>query len=290
MMSAVVGLGEILWDVLPGGRRLGGAPANFAYHAGSLGAVGSVVSCVGDDELGRDILDRLGALGLDASCVAIDPGHATGIVDVEVDAAGVPCYTIREDVAWDHMPFTPAVCGAVSKADAICFGTLCQRAPDSRHTVEQALAAARPGALRVLDLNLRPPFTDHAVILSSLERADVVKLNDEELAVLAELLLLPSGEEAGVRSLRERYSLRVVALTRGSRGSLLYDGDISEHPGVAARVVDTVGAGDAFTAALVIGLLRGLSLDVINAAANRLAAHVCAHSGATPLPPDQPVF
>jgi fructokinase len=278
----IVGLGEILWDLLPAGKQLGGAPANFAYHAAALGARGAVVSRVGDDALGRDVLERLDGLGLDRSAVSVDREHSTGTVEVRLDAHGVPTYVIREHVAWDFLPASPPALAVCESAAAVCYGTLASRAPVSARSIGELLGATAAGCLRVFDVNLRQSYFGEAVIRRLLALSDVVKLNDAELPVVAELLRLDGPDPA--RRLLERHGLRAVAVTRGGAGSRLYTpGGVSDHPGVAgAAVADTVGAGDAFTAALVLGLLDGHAPDRINAFANRLAAHVCSQPGATP--------
>ena len=284
----IVGIGEVLWDMLPGGKQLGGAPANFAYHAAALGAAAAVVSRVGDDAPGREVLARLEALGVDRRHVGVDPTYPTGRVDVRVDAAGVPEYVIHEPVAWDFLAADEAVLRLAARADAVCFGTLAQRSAVSRAAVQATLSATR-ACLRVFDINLRQQFFSRDLIDQMLRQCDVLKLNDAELPVVAGLLGITADEPgAAVRELIGRYALRVVALTRGGRGSLLAgaDGRTSDHPGApVATVADTVGAGDAFTAALVTGLLAGRDLDQVNAFANRLAAYVCTRSGATPAVP-----
>jgi fructokinase len=289
----IVGVGEILWDMLPGGKQLGGAPANFAYHAKALGADAAVVSRVGDDALGREILSRLDVLGLDRSHVSTDPHHATGRVDVQLDAAGVPEYVIHAPAAWDFIPLDCALPGRAlldlaARADAVCFGSLALRSPRSAETISAFVEATRPG-LRVFDVNLRPPFVDGGVIGRLLPTSQVLKLNDAELPRVATLLGIDGDGPAAIGALFERYPLQVVALTRGPGGSVLYarGGRVSDHPGFPTTVADTVGAGDAFTAALVTGLLRGHALDAINAAANRLAAYVCSQRGATPPIPQE---
>lgn len=281
--SVVIGLGEVLWDLFPEGKQFGGAPANFAYHAKCLGAEGFVVSAVGNDELGREILDRLDALGLNRQFVAVDEAHPTGTVSVELDGAGKPRYVIHENVAWDSIPAMPGLMELAQKADAVCFGSLAQRAAGSRKTIRDFLGATQEGCLRILDINLRQRFYDAKTVIRSLELANVLKLNDEELPVLTRLLKISGGEDDVMDALRDRYDLRVIALTKGAHGSVLIGPDgRSVHAGVAAKVVDTVGAGDAFTAALAVGLLRGLDLDDINDHANHVAAYVCSRPGATP--------
>jgi fructokinase len=299
----IVGIGEVLWDMLPAGKQLGGAPANFAYHANALGARGAVVSRVGDDDPGREILARLDALGVDRSHVSVDPHQPTGTVDVRVDAAGVPTYVIHEGVAWDFLAADDALLDLARRADAVCFGTLAQRSRATRDAIRSFLRATRPSCVRVCDINLRQSYFSRELIEQSLATADVLKLNDGELPVVVETLgieaegaasvrqLLPRYPvQAAVRELFRRFPLRVVALTRGGHGSVLVDraGRVSEHEGLKVETLaDTVGAGDAFTAALVMGLLANRDLDRINAVANRLAAYVCTQPGATPaMPPD----
>lgn len=279
----VVGLGEILWDRLPGGKQLGGAPANFAYHAFMLGANSYVASCVGSDELGREITERLASLKLDQRYIAFDRTHPTGTVDVELDANGKPNFIIQEDVAWDFIPTTPALLDLARRTDAVCFGSLCQRSSVSRNTIRRFLRATRADCLRVFDINLRQRCYSRQIVEDSLKLSKVLKLNDDELPVVAALLGLKGSETSVLEQLTARYGLCLVALTKGEKGSILYTPERSStHPGFRVEVVDSVGAGDAFTAALVMGLLRGDELDRIHAFANRLAAYVCSQRGATP--------
>lgn len=289
----IVGLGEVLWDVLPAGRQLGGAPTNFAYHAAALGARGAVASRVGDDDLGREALGRLDALRVDRRHVGVDRDHPTGTVDVRLDAAGVPRYVIHEHVAWDFLAADDALLDLAARADAVCFGTLAQRSRVSRDAIGAFLRATRDDCLRVFDINLRQSYYDGDVVHDSLSLSGVLKLNEDEVGVVRRLLN-PREQDAGdaesaVAALMRKYPLRLVAVTRGANGSLLCasDGRRSDHAGFRAEpLADTVGAGDAFTAAVVTGLLAGHDLDRINASANRLAAYVCTQHGATPpIPP-----
>jgi fructokinase len=286
--TVIVGLGEILWDLLPEGRQLGGAPANLAFHARALGADAAIASAVGDDPLGREILDRLRGFGFDLRTVAVDRKHPTGTVSVELSPKGIPKFTIHENVAWDFIPWSHALAGLAVRCDAVCFGSLCQRSPVSRQTVRTFVQSVRPEALRVFDINLRQGYYDRETVHALLLESDVFKVSDNELPVVAKLVDLPGAEGAWVDALLDRYPLRCVALTRGSKGSLLAARDgRSVHPGIpAVNIVDTVGAGDAFTASLVMGLLRGKPLDAINEAANRLAAFVCTQHGAMPEVPE----
>jgi fructokinase len=279
----LVGLGELLWDLLPAGRQLGGAPANFAFHAGALGADARVVSRVGDDVLGREARDRLASLGLSTAAIEVDPVRPTGTVGVVLAVDGQPQFTIHEGVAWDALEDTPEARRAVDSADGLCFGTLAQRSPASRAALQRLVAAAPANALRVLDVNLRQHFHSRTILEESLGLANVVKVNDDELARIAEVLGLVGDERTRIAGLAERHGLRCVACTRGARGSLLFSGgEWSEEPGIATRVADTIGAGDAFTAALTLGLLAGWPLATVNARAGQIAAFVCSQPGATP--------
>jgi len=278
-----VGLGEILWDLLPGGRVLGGAPANFAYHAHALGARGVVVSAVGTDDLGREILARLESSGLEAGHIALDTTHPTGTVSVELERGGVPRFTIHEHVAWDYQAFTPAHATLAGRAAAVCFGTLAQRHPSTASTIRKFLDATGPGALRILDINLRQHYYSRDVILESLQRATILKLNDQELPVVCDLLGLPRTEERALQELLSRFDLAMIALTRGAEGSLLLtpSGSSRQRP-APVPVTDSVGAGDAFTAAVALGLLRHRPLEEIHRHASAVASYVCTQPGATP--------
>jgi fructokinase len=284
----VIGVGEILWDMLPAGRQLGGAPANFAFHAQQLGARGAVVSRVGDDALGHEILEKLDAAGVDRRGVGIDPAHPTGVVDVTLDSKGVPTYVIRTGVAWDFIESSPINLELARSADAICFGTLGQRNAQSRSAIGAMLAAAKPGCLRVFDINLRQQYYDAELLDTMLRQSDVLKLNEDELPMLAMRLGIRSIGDHTVAALVDRYPLKQVALTFGAGGAYIYGTDSRcTHPGVKCDVADTVGAGDAFTAALVMGLLAGRPVSWINNFANQLAAYVCSQHGAMPTLPDQ---
>lgn len=296
---AVVGLGEVLWDVFPDGPRFGGAPANFACgvaglagassQSGASGPAGGgradacMVSAVGPDDLGRQAVDRLRGRGVDAAAV-VTVDRPTGQVFVELDAAGHASYRFGADAAWDHLEWSDAAAALAARSAAVCFGTLGQRAAASRHTIRRFVAAVPPACLRVLDVNLRPPFWDAATVLDSLRLADVLKLNHEELPIVADLLGWQGSEAELLSRLVDTYQLRLVALTRGADGAVLLDaaGERSDLPAHPTTVADTVGAGDAFTAALVLGLLDGLPLAAVNAWAGRVAAYVTSQPGGTP--------
>lgn len=279
----IVGIGEILWDMLPEGRRIGGAPANFAFHANKQGIAAAVVSAVGDDTLGREILASLAAWQMDAHYLYVHSGYPTGTVEVRLDAEGVPGYVIHEHVAWDHLPWSDDLAALAPSVQAVCFGTLGQRSPESRATIRQFVQATSPTCLRVCDINLRQSYFDAAILHDSLELATVLKLNHEELPVIAGAFGLSGSPQALLTELRARYQLDLIALTRGPAGSLLLNAQgFSDHPGYPVTVIDTVGAGDAFTASLVVGLLRGDALALLNANANRAAASACQQAGAIP--------
>ena len=274
--------------MLPSGRQCGGAPANFAYHAQCLGANACVVSAVGHDALGRDMLSHLDGLKLDRRYIATDAEHPTGTVDVQLDEHGKPSYVIHMPVAWDFIPTTQDLLALAARSDAICFGSLAQRSAVSRTTIQAVLAAARPQCLKVFDINLRQHYYSEEILRAGFTAADVLKLNDEELPVVAGLFSLQGDEQALLRLLQKEFNFRLVVLTKGAHGSVLMgDRECSVHPGIPAKVIDTVGAGDAFTAAVAVGLLQGRNLDAINDHANRVASFVCGHQGATSCVPPQ---
>lgn len=285
----VVAVGELLWDLLPSGPQFGGAPGNFAHHAASLGAAVSMVSAVGDDDLGHQAIAELKKSNLDLSHVSILPHYPTGAVDVSLDDAGHASYQFRDDEAWDHLPWSEGLQSLAADCDVVCFGSLGQRHAESRATIRKLVEGTSQSALRVFDINLRPPHYDEALIQQSIEMANVLKLNDDELHYIAGLYghhgsELEQGSEVELTiKLVTELSLRLIAVTRGSRGSLLVgEGQISEVDSQPVVVQDTVGAGDSFTAALAIGLHHQLPLDVVNEKACRIAEYVCSHSGATP--------
>ena len=287
MTPKILALGEVLWDLLPDGKQLGGAPANFTYQCRSLGASAALVTRVGDDESGREVLDRFEVLGLPTETVQVDPSWPTGTVDVAIAADGQPRFTIRENVAWDRIAVDEIAQNAARGAHAVCFGSLAQRSVPARSAIRSLVLETRPSALRIFDVNLRPPFIDRDVIAESLILANALKLNDQELPELAAMFGLPQGVRESILELADRFGLKLVALTRGAGGSLLCSaGEWSEDPGRAVTVMDTIGAGDAFTATLVVGRLLGRSLTEINRHANEVAAFVCSRPGGTPMLPE----
>ncbi len=284
----VVGAGEALWDVLPDGDHFGGAPANVALHAAALGAEAWLVSAVGRDERGDAALARLDAAGVERSTVAQLVDHSTGVVRVSLDAAGHPVYEIAAESAWDYVPWSAAVQQAAERADAIAFGSLAQRGSVSRATIRRAVATTRDSSWRLFDVNLRQAYYDAGVLTASLELANAVKLNEAELPVVAQLCgMLTAPPPDQLRALCDRFGLKLAALTRGACGALLVTPDeVCESAAPATVVADTVGAGDAFTAALLIGVLAGRSLDEVSRRANAVASYVCSQPGATPPIPE----
>jgi fructokinase len=268
--------------MLPDGKLLGGAPANFAYHCHALGADAKVLSAIGDDELGREIIDELNARQVNIDYIDTNT-HPTGTVDVLVGDDGDAHYTINEEVAWDHIQWTDELQLLAARVDAVCFGSLAQRSTDSCEAIHQFLSHTKANCLRIFDINLRQQYYSRKILDRSLQAANVFKLNDDELTVIQKLLDLPNSPQDALQVLRSRYQLQCIALTRGAEGSILMD----EHSccdcsGLPATVADTVGAGDSFTAVMVMGLLLDLSLDKINQLAGKVAAFVCSQSGATP--------
>ncbi len=297
-----MGLGELLWDELPTGRRLGGAPANFAVMAARLGVHGIIASRLGEDEPGDAARAMLGRLPADSRFLQKDSERVTGTVSVTF-AEGQPQYTIHEPVAWDALALTPAWMELAGRADAVCWGTLAQRSEISAETIHGFLAATREDCLRIFDVNLRAPFFTAETVQRSLRKATLLKLNDGEmphLLSLAGLVAVPQDTPASERERAEALvldarrvlsaypGLQTVAITLGAQGSLLVTRDeVVRHEGVAAQVVDTVGAGDSFTAALAVYRLLGESLAVQSEAANRWGAWVAGQSGAMPELPQQ---
>lgn len=283
-----VGIGEVLWDIFPKSKRLGGAPANFVFHSQSLGMKGYIVSAIGTDDLGKEILKNLKTLKLSSGYIEACDQFPTGAVTVDVDNKGVPSYLIREKVAWDHITWNDDLEKLAKSTDAVCFGSLAQRNPDSRHTINRFLEKTPQQAWRIFDVNLRQHFFSKELIENSLNHANILKLNEEEMHRLRDMLGVSGSIESQARSLLKMFDLRLIAITLGTSGSLLVTRDvISSHPGTPTEVADTVGAGDAFTATLATGLFNGAPLDVVNKRANRVASFVCSQDGATPQIPHE---
>ena len=281
----IVGIGELLWDLLPDGRQLGGAPANFAYTASVLGNRAAVVSRLGDDMLGEEARERCARMDLDVAHIQNDAAHPTGTVNVSVDDLGQPCFQIVEGVAWDFLEWNEGLQTLATKADVVCFGSLAQRRDVSRATIQRFVRATRESCLRIFDVNLRQSFYTPVILKTGFAMATVAKLNHDELPVVMQAVGLPTTNEdaADCELLLDHFGLQMVALTRGAHGSLLMSQKSrSEHPGFRIQVVDTVGAGDAFTAGMAHQLRRGASLDMVNELANRVASWVASNSGGMP--------
>lgn len=283
MKKKIVGLGEVLFDLLPGGKALGGAPCNFAYHASQIpNYEGWGVSAVGNDELGREILDILTEKGINFIIPIVD--KPTGTVKVSLDDKGVPTYEICEGVAWDYIPFTPEMEQLAKECDAVCFGALAQRNSESYKTIHKFLNAVPEKALKVFDINLRQHFYSKEVIEESLRVADILKINDEEVEVVKKLLGKEnlSGEEA-LRELKREFNLKMIVETMGAKGSYVYyPGGKSWVETPKVEVADTVGAGDSFTGSFIAELLDGKSIEQAHKRAVEVSAFVCTRHGAMP--------
>jgi fructokinase len=281
-------LGEVLWDVLPDGKALGGSPSNAAWQASQLGAESHIVSAIGDDDLGREIIDTLKGKNLDVATISVLPGVPTSTVDAVLDAAGNASYTIHENVAWDKLPATPAVLALAKNARGINFGSLAQRHAAARATHHAILDSAGPDTVRVFDCNLRPPFIDREILHQGMLRANVVKMNHDELPVLAGLFGWAKKNEDSMADLMRAYpGVRHLVITHGDKGAwwrtdsqLLF----KEAP-KPERMQDTIGAGDSVTAVCMMGLIKGLQVPDILGAAMRIATFVCSQRGGMPVLP-----
>jgi len=282
----ILSCGEVLWDLFPEGARFGGAPANFACHAALLGGDVTMLSAVGKDIRGDEAVTILRGFGVEIYLVQRIADAITGSVGVNVDTAGKPSFEIHAGSAWDLINWTDALEAKLSEVDAIYFGTLGQRGAVSRATIRRAMELARErGILRVLDVNLRSPFYDAALIRESIAHASVLKLSDDELSEVATAcgIALDTKPEATLRSLLTRFGLHLVVMTRGAEGALFVSPNgVIDQPGIPTTVVDTVGAGDSFMAAFVLGILRGDAPEVILQKACEIASAVCSQSGAVP--------
>lgn len=289
MNDIVVGMGEALWDVLPEGKKIGGAPANFAYHVSQFGLPSRVVSAVGNDPLGREIVENFTSKGLNH--LIEEMPYPTGTVQVEIDPAGVPQYDIKENVAWDNIPYTARLEALAGQTRAVCFGSLAQRNVVSRDTINRFLDAMPQTAdsLVVFDVNLRQGFYTKEILCNSMKRCNILKINDEELVTVSRMFGYPGIDlQDKCWILLGKYNLRMLILTCGINGSYVFTpGNVSFQPTPKVEVADTVGAGDSFTAAFIASLLKGKSVAEAHALAVRTSAFVCTRKGAMPeLPPD----
>ena len=284
--NIIVGLGEILWDMLPGGKVLGGAPANFAYHVSQFGFDGRAISAIGNDALGDEILDNLNSKKLKYCVEQTD--YPTGTVQVTLDEKGIPQYEICENVAWDNIPYTEEMEVLAHKTKTVCFGSLAQRNGVSRTTINRFLDMLPVDALKVFDINLRQHFYSKELIECSLKRCNVLKINDDEVVIVAGLFGWESKTEMEVcQRLLTDYALQMLVLTKGTQGSyVLTTNETSFRPTPLVEVADTVGAGDSFTAAFVASLLKGKNIQEAHETAVQVSAYVCTQHGAMPVLPN----
>lgn len=287
-MRKIIGLGEVLYDVLPQGAKLGGAPANFAFHASQFGYEAMAVSAVGNDILGDHALKTFDENGLKYIIPRVP--YPTGTVNVTLNESGVPTYTFTPDVAWDHIPFTPEMEAVAREARAVCFGSLAQRSPVSRETINKFLEMTPEDCLRVFDVNLRGNFYNKEVLQQGVRHADILKINDEELIIIGRMFDYPGLDmEEKCRIIMHRYNLKMVVLTCGTNGSYVFarDGFTSFKPTPKVEVADTVGAGDSFTGAFTASILSGKSIGEAHEIAVKVSAYVCTKKGAMPKLPDK---
>lgn len=287
MNKLVVGMGEALWDVLPEGKKIGGAPANFAYHVSQFGLTSCVVSAVGPDALGKEIQENLTSKGLNHLIAEVP--YPTGTVQVEIDQAGVPQYEIKENVAWDNIPYTAQLEALAQRTQAVCFGSLAQRNVVSRETINRFLDAMpqREDSLVVFDVNLRQGFYNKEILCNSMKRCNILKINDEELVAVSRMFGYPGIDlQDKCWILMGKYNLKMLILTCGINGSYVFTpGNVSFQPTPKVEVADTVGAGDSFTAAFIASVLKGKSVAEAHSIAVRTSAFVCTKDGAMPVLP-----
>lgn len=288
MNDIVVGMGEALWDVLPEGKKIGGAPANFAYHVSQFGLSGCVVSAIGDDPLGHEILENFTSKGL--NCLIGKVPYPTGTVQVEIDQAGIPRYEIKENVAWDNIPYTSQLEALAKQTKAVCFGSLAQRNVVSRDTIGRFLDAMphKEDNLIVFDVNLRQGFYNKEILCNSMKRCNILKINDEELVTVSRMFGYPGIDlQDKCWILLGKYNLKMLILTCGVNGSYVFTpGNVSFLPTPRVEVADTVGAGDSFTAAFISSLLKGKSVAEAHSLAVQTSAFVCTKKGAMPVLPE----
>lgn len=287
MNDIVVGMGEALWDVLPEGKKIGGAPANFAYHVSQFGLPGYVVSAVGDDALGKEIVENFTSKDLNQLIAEVP--YPTGTVQVEIDQAGIPQYDIKENVAWDNIPYTDSLEALAKRTKAVCFGSLAQRNVVSRDTINRFLDAMPQSddSLVVFDVNLRQGFYNKEILCNSMSRCNILKINDEELVTVSRMFGYPGIDlQDKCWILLGKYNLKMLILTCGINGSYVFTpGNVSFQPTPKVEVADTVGAGDSFTAAFIASILKGRSVQEAHSRAVQTSAYVCTRKGAMPILP-----
>lgn len=289
MNEIVVGMGEALWDVLPEGKKIGGAPANFAYHVSQFGLPSCVVSAIGDDALGKEIIENFTSKGLDQLIAEVP--YPTGTVQVEIDQTGIPLYDIKENVAWDNIPYTEHLDALAKRTKAVCFGSLAQRNVVSRETINHFLNTMPKDAdsLIVFDVNLRQGFYNKEILCKSMQNCNILKINDEELITVSRMFGYPGIDlQDKCWILLGKYNLKMLILTCGINGSYVFTpGNVSFQPTPKVEVADTVGAGDSFTAAFIASILKGKSVTEAHTIAVKTSAFVCTQKGAMPiLPPE----
>ncbi|MFA6481220.1 MAG: carbohydrate kinase [Bacteroidales bacterium] len=286
MGPLVAGIGELLWDMLPSGKQLGGAPCNFAFHARQAGCDSLVISAVGKDKLGDELLQKLHQLDLSDRYIQ-KISFPTSTVSIRLNENGHPDYTIHEQVAWDFIQWNSQIKELAGKLDAVCFGSLAQRNRISQETIVSLILATRPDCLRIFDINLRQHYYSREIVVQSIMLADVLKLNDDELPAVAEFTGLSGDVRNQLTDLLIKLKLKYIVYTMGSKGSIIVnDREYSFVEAPSVKVADTVGAGDAFTAVFTAGILRGLPLSQVHRKATEIAALVCTKKGATPELPD----
>lgn len=287
MKDIVVGMGEALWDVLPEGKKIGGAPANFAYHVSQFGLPSCVVSAVGADALGKEIIENFTSKGLNQLIAEVP--YPTGTVQVEIDQAGVPQYEIKENVAWDNIPYTAPLESLAERTKAVCFGSLAQRNVVSRNTINRFLDAMPQDDSRlvVFDVNLRQGFYNKEILCNSMSRCNILKINDEELVTVSRMFGYPGIDlQDKCWILLGKYNLKMLILTCGINGSYVFTpGNVSFQPTPKVEVADTVGAGDSFTAAFIANILKGHTVEESHLKAVETSAFVCTQQGAMPVLP-----
>lgn len=280
-------MGEALWDILPEGKKIGGAPANFAYHVSQFGLPSCMVSAVGDDPLGNEIVENLTSKGLNQHIAKVP--YPTGTVQVEIDQAGIPQYDIKENVAWDNIPFSEELEVVAARTKAVCFGSLAQRNVVSRETINRFLDVMPKTAdsLVVFDVNLRQGFYNKEILCNSMKRCNILKINDEELVTVSRMFGYPGIDlQDKCWILLGKYNLKMLILTCGVNGSYVFTpGNVSFQPTPMVEVADTVGAGDSFTAAFIACIVKGKSVAEAHSCAVRTSAFVCTRKGAMPILP-----
>ena len=279
----IIGFGEVLWDILGNEKLLGGAPANFGYHCQQLGAEARIVSAIGSDDLGDEIITHFKNKELTTDNLQRSPDHPTGTVTVELDEQGIPSYVIHEQVAWDYIEWNDALQSLSEVADAICFGSLSQRSPVTKTTLQKMLGSVSQQCLKVFDINLRPPYYNTPILLQSLELANVIKMNQDEAIIVGQIFNWGGDVHVIVKQLFKKFNFQLIAITYGEEGSKLFTPEQESFMKVnPVKIADTIGAGDSFTAALVTGWLNKFPLTEIHELAGKLSAYVCTQRGAMP--------